>query len=330
MRAPRVWRTICRIAWTATLSLLVGFLVACDARSQAPLRLGFIAWPGHQPFILARDLGFFGKEAIQIADYTSTSQVLSALRSGTLDAAGTTMDEALLIAQDLPDIKLILILDVSNGADAVISKPEIASLADLRGKRIGYEASALGAYVLNRTLEHAKLRTEDVKLVSVRADQHESVFREGGVDAIVTFEPTSSRLLASGAKVLFDSTKLPGEIMDVLVVREPSLKASPERINKLVSGWGKALKYMNDNRDDANKRLSAGLRLSPAELASAYAGIRLVDLEENKKHFSSSPPALLAPMRRLADVMVAGKLLSRPAQVEALIEPGPVTRWKPE
>jgi hypothetical protein len=87
---------------------------------------------------------------------------------------------------------------------------------------------------------------------------------------------------------------------------------------------------MNDNRDDANKRLSAGLRLSPAELASAYAGIRLVDLEENKKHFSSSPPALLAPMRRLADVMVAGKLLSRPAQVEALIEPGPVTRWKPE
>jgi NitT/TauT family transport system substrate-binding protein len=265
-----------------------------------------------------------------MVEHTSSTNVLSALRSGTLDAAGTTMDEALLIAQDLPDIKLILILDVSNGADAVISKPEIASLADLRGKRIGYEASALGAYVLNRTLEHAKLRTEDVKLVSVRVDQHESVFREGGVDAIVTFEPTRSRLLASGAKVLFDSTKLPGEITDVLIVREASLKASPERIDKLLSGWGKALKYMNDNRDEVNKRFSTGLRLSLAEVSSAYAGIRLTDLEENKKLLSGSPPALLAPMRRLADMMFASKLLTRPAQVEALVEPGPVARWKPE
>jgi len=330
MCAPRIWRTIYRVAWAATLSLLVGFLVACDAKPQAPLRVGFIPWPGHQPLILARDLGFFGNDAIQMADYPSTTQVLSALRSGALDAAGTTVDEALLVAQDLPDIKLILVLDISNGADVVISKPEIASLADLRGKRIGYEASALGGYVLNRMLEHAKLRTEDVKLVSVRVDQHESVFREGGVDAIVTFEPTRSRLLASGAKVLFDSTQMPGEIMDVLVVRESSLKASPERINKLLTSWGKALKYMNDNRDDANKRLSAGLRLSLAEVSSAYAGVRLADLEENKKLFSGSPPALVAPMRRLADVMFAGKLLTRPAQVEALIEPGPVARWKPE
>jgi NitT/TauT family transport system substrate-binding protein len=292
--------------------------------------VGLIAWPGYQPFILARDLGFLGNEPIQIGEYPSNSQILSALRSGTLDVACTTMDEALLVAQDLPDIKIILVLDKSNGADAVISKPEIASLADLRGKRVGYEASALGAYMLNRMLEHAKLRTEDLKLVSVRVDQHESVFREGGVDAIVTFEPTRSRLLASGAKVLFDSTMLPGEIMDVLVARESSLKANPERINKLLSSWSKALKYMNDNRDDANKRLSAGLRLSLAEASSAYAGVRLADLEENKKLLSGSPPALLAPMRRLADVMLAGKLLSRPAQVEALVDPGPVARWKPE
>ena len=319
-----------RLAWTAILTLLVGLFIACDSKPRAPLRIGVVPWPGSEPLVLARDLGFFGDDTIQIADHSSTTQTLNALRSGAIEVACTTLDEALLVYRDVPDVKLILVLDVSNGADAVVSKPEIATLADLRGKRIGYEASGQGAYVLSRTLEHAKLRPEDVKLKSLRINEHEKAFLEGSVDAVVTFEPTRSRLLASGARVLFDSTQLPGEIMDVMIVRGAALKDKPERINKVLSGWSKALKYMNEKRDEANKRLSARLNLSPAEVPKAFEGLRIMNLEENKKLFSGSPPALLAPMRRLADSMLAGKLLSRPAEVETLVEPGPVVRWKPE
>src|SRR6185436_4054176 len=146
--------------------------------------------------------------------------------------------------QDIADLKIVLVLDFSNGADVVMAKPDIGSLQELRGRRIGYETTPFGAYMLTRSLEHAGLRLDEVKMVSVELDQHEKAFRAGEVDAIVTSEPSRSRLLATGAKLLFDSSKIPSEVTDVLVARESYLKSNPEAVEALLRGWFKALKYM--------------------------------------------------------------------------------------
>lgn len=57
----------------------------------------------------------------------------------------------------------------------------------------------------------------------LEVDEHEGAFGSGKVDAVVTFEPVRSRLLARGAVQIFDRRQIPGEIIHVLVMRTDAM-----------------------------------------------------------------------------------------------------------
>ena len=61
---------------------------------------------------------------------------------------------------------------------------------------------------------------KDIKIVFLGVSEHERAFKNGKVDAVVTFGSARTKLLAAGAKQLFDSSQIPGEIVDVLIVSE--------------------------------------------------------------------------------------------------------------
>lgn len=323
-------RRIDRRSFLISCSLPLLCVAGCGSRPAAPLRVGMFPWIGYEPILIARDLGYYDKQPVEVLDLSSATQVLRAFRNGAIEAASLTMDEVLLLSQDIPDLRVILVFDLSNGADVVLGKPEIGSLADLRGKKVAYEATALGAYMLSRALEEAGLRAGDVTAVSAQIDEHERVYREGGVDAVVTFEPARSRILAQGARILFDSSKMPNEIVDVLVIRDQHLKASPDVVRALIRGWSRALRYMAEHEDDALARIGPRQKLSKEELRAALALVKIPDLAENRRLLGGSPPPLLAPVRRLADHMLGHKLLQRPADVGALLASGPVLAVQPE
>ena len=206
--------------------LLIAILanVGCSGEPQLPFRVGTNVWPGYEPLYLAREQGLYPPSAgLRLVEYTSASEVIQAFRNGTIDAAALTLDEVLLLAETTPDLGIVLVLDISHGADVILAQPAISSLRDLKGKRVGLESTALGAYVLTRALQTAGMRQDDVRKISLEVDEHEQAFKKGRVDAVVTFEPVRTRLMASGARQLFDSSMLPGEIVDVLVVRRTLL-----------------------------------------------------------------------------------------------------------
>ncbi len=167
--------------------VLITVLAGCQPPSE-PVRLGFFTWPGYEPLALAADLGFY-ERPVRIVDYSSATQVLRAFRNTDIELGALTLDEVLLLAEDVPEVRIVLVLDVSHGADVILGRPGFARFEDLRGRRVGYEATALGAYMLARALEMHGMAAADVIPVAVQADEHERAFREDRVDAIVTFEP---------------------------------------------------------------------------------------------------------------------------------------------
>lgn len=104
------------------------------------------------------------------------------------------------------NISVVLITDVSNGADVILGKPEIQSLKDLKGRRVG-------------------------------------AFKQGTVDAVVTFEPVRSNLLKSGAKLLFDSTQIPGEIEGL---RIPDIQESKKVVVKTDTSLLNAVRRLSE------------------------------------------------------------------------------------
>lgn len=300
---------------------LIAVFTGCERRVVQPLRVGTNVWPGYEPLYLARSLGYIQKDHIQLVELTSTTEVIRAFRNGAIEVAALTLDEALFVAQYDSSVRIVLVMDISNGADAVIGKGAIKTLADLKDKRIGVETTALGAYMLTRLLEKAGLKREDVKIISLSVGEHEEAFAKDKIDAVITFEPVRSRLLASGANKLFDSSQIPGEIVDVLVVGENCRQGYAISILKeLVQGWFRALDYLKTNPREAADRMRGRLRLPVDDILASYQLLELPSKVRNSELLTGPKPFLLNVAEKLAAKMMDDGLLDNKPDVGLLFD----------
>ncbi|MBR0568099.1 ABC transporter substrate-binding protein [Azoarcus sp. L1K30] len=286
-----------------------------------PLRFGANAWPGYASLRAAEVLGLITPAQLQVLDFPSTSMVLSAFRNGMIDVAGLTLDEALMLAAEEQAPRIILVFDFSAGADVVLAQPGIVSVAQLKGARVGVETEALGAYLIGRALAGAGLSAEDVDIVSIPLDGHESAFVAGQVDALVTFDPVRSSLLARGAKLLFSSRAIPGEIVDVLVVRAPLLARRKADLRALVDAHFAGRARMLANPADVAAKLEARLSLSEAQFRAALGLMEMPDVPANRRLLGQGEGGLAATLERMGQVMRSLGLLEQVPVLDALLVP---------
>lgn len=298
----RTWRS-----WAVLLLTLLG----CTPEPEPPLRIGTNVWPGYEPLYLARDLGYFDATPVRLVEYTSATEVSRAFRNGAIEAAALTLDEALSLLQYGVAARVVLVMDISHGADVVLARPEIKELRAIKGRRVGAESSALGAYVLARALQIGGLSHNDVTVIAMPVSEQEQAFKDKRVDALVTFEPIRTHLLAQGARQLFDSSQIPGEIVDVLVVRQDYIDKHPQQVKSLITKWFSSLEYMNIHPDDSSRHMTKRLAVSPAEVSLLFYGLRIPGVEENRRLLGRTPPDLLAPAQKLMQTLLKQGLLNK-------------------
>ena len=304
----------------AWMALMAALAAASSAQAVEPLRVGINSWPGYQPLRLADEIKGWEKNGIiHIEQFASSSQTLAAFRAGTLDAAALTLDEALRLLEEKIPVRVILVMDFSNGADAILGRPGIKKFSGLAGKRIGVEKSAVGGYMIMRALEKHGMKPAQVQTVPIAFDAHENAFTSGQVDAVVTFEPVRTRLLKAGAVELFGSGEIPREITDVLVVREQTARKRFRVLKTLVDGWFAAIDYKEDNPEEAMSRL-AGLMGIPVQAAKdGFMGLQLPSARVNMELLAGDNPALKKPMFMLIRVMHDGGMLKSPPPVGGIL-----------
>lgn len=298
----RTWR-----GWAVLLLALLG----CTPEPEPPLRIGTNVWPGYEPLYLARDLGYFDATPVRMVEYPSATEVSRAFRNGAIEAGALTLDEVLSLVQYGIAARVVLVLDTSHGADVLLGKPNLKELKDIKGRRVGVESGALGAYLLTRALQIAGLTHKDIRVVSVPASEQEQAFKDNRVDAVVTFDPARTRLLAQGARQLFDSSQIPGEIVDVLVVRQDYINKHPQQVKRLIMKWFSSLEYMNNHPDDSSRHMTKRLAVSPEEVSLLFNGLRIPGVEENRKLLGGTPPDLLAPAQKLMQTLLKQRLLNK-------------------
>lgn len=301
-------------------ALLTSTLVGCIQKLPDPLRVGYIVWPGYESLYLARDLGYYKDTPIRLVDYPSNSEVIRAFRNNNLQAAALTLYEALLVAETEPSARVVLILDSSNGADAILAMPKIKTLEAIKGKRVGVESGALGGFILTRALEKVNLKPKDVQIVSLGLSEHEQAFKRKKVDAVVTSEPTGSKLLTDGANLLFDSSEIPGEILDVLVVREELLKKQSSATQALLDGYFSALNYLKENPQDAARRIAPREGVTPQQFLKSLEGLVIHDLQENKQILGKTDTLSREKVKKVSQFMLDNKLLNKQINPTSLFD----------
>lgn len=306
------------------LGLLVLVSCGCSRPPPAPLRVGVNPWVGYDALVLAREQGQLDAARVTIVELGSSAHSQRSLRNQVLEAAALTLDETLRLADQGFPVSIIAVLDLSHGADAVLGRASIERPADLAGKTIGVEDSAVGAFLLGRALQTANLDQHSVTIRRLEASDHEPAWRTGKIDALVTYEPVRSHLLRQGARIVFDSRQLPGEIIDVLVVRNDVLADRPEDVTALLVAWELG-RYRLDRRDPAAlEMLAKGTELDPAAYRQTLDGLTLLPLVESHAWLSGQPPLLAEKSEGIATELLNMGLIQNPVTVEPLIaaEPG--------
>ena len=297
-------------------------LRSCIRMPDEPLRVGTNVWPGYECLYLARGLGYYEGTAIDLVEFPSSSEVLRAYRNETIEVAALTFDEVLYLSTvQKRDSRVVLITDFSTGGDVIIAKSEFEDMQSLRGQRIGIESSALGAFVITRALEKAGMSRNDIVIVALEVSEHESAFKEGQVDAVVTFEPVRSKLLDLGGRILFDSSQIPNEIVDVLVTSEEVLSSNRRRSLKiLIEGWFHALDYLREKPRDAARLIAPREGVDPEQFLQMLELIRIPDLEENKELLGRSDELFNDGMRGLYKIMLEEGLLEKQTDPLSLLD----------
>lgn len=306
-----------------TIQLLYSFLSPRDRESFGPIVVGANVWTGYEPLWLARDLNFLGSR-VHLMESTSATQVMSGFLNHTIDVAALTLDEALTLPRLGVDYQIILILDISDGADALLASAEIESIKALQGKKVGVEDTAVGALLLAESLQAGGLAMSDVRIKRVLANDHEKMFLSGEVDAIATFDPVRLRLVKSGAKTLFDSSMIKGTIVDVLVAHRFTIENRSQELQELLTAWFQATRYLRDHPEDAYPRMSKRLKLSADDVRECCGVVRFPDYEENLQLLETDKEEFLNRVSKIAKAMKDNDLLSNEIRLERIVDSRPL------
>ena len=255
--------------------------IAGCARPETALRIGSVVFPGYEFMFLAREMGILDDSRVRLVELQSNSDTLRALAAHQLDGAALNLDELLMARANGIALRVVLIMDASIGANAVMAHAPV-DLQHLEGRRIGVEDSAMGGVMLTALLQAAGLQANQVSVVSVRLDRTEEVFRLGAVDAVITAEPWAARIGRTGGRRIFDSAALPDRIFDVLAVRPEALENHADAVRYLIEGHFAAQDLFQKEPQAAYEWMAPRLQIDPAEVANVYYGLQLPTVAQNR------------------------------------------------
>lgn len=310
-----------RLSRVGALLCALGILSGCGGKAPSePLRIASSPWPGYEPIYLAREIGYLPADLANILELPSADITLESFRNRSVDMATLTLDETLELLASGVKLRILFVMDGSNGADAVMAKPAVKTLANLKGRHIAIENIPLGVYMLSRTLNAAKLSRDDVHIISSSENKQVDLYKSGKADVFITFEPFKSQLAELGAHVIFDSSQIPNEIFDLMVVHEDVFQARRKEVCQIGKQWFRTLDYTRLAAGDAHARMAKRLGVNVAEYQQMLAGITTPDRQENLRLLAGKAPAIAAPAANLVQVMLQERQLKQHADIHRALD----------
>lgn len=307
------------IAFRACLFFCL-LLASCTEQhaSSSPLIIGTNSWIGYEPLYLVKHAELAPELNLDLHRMNNNTEVMAAYRRGEIAAAGLTLDEAmLLLARQVP-LRIASILDISNGADKLLARPEINSISALKGRTIAVENTAVGALLLHSALASAGLELSEITVIPATVEQHQELYLSGKIDAVVTFAPYSTLLMNRGAKLLFDSSQMSdAKIIDVLIVRPELAEHRKADLDLLLKSLQSAMTLLIEQDPDALEFTGKNQKLPPSAWSNMLDGILLGNGRFHHQDLKSG--TLENAMRTLDKVMVQQGLLT--ASLQDKIQP---------
>lgn len=262
--------------------------------------VGWMPWEyGDSSGIIDKWADKYGIEidVVQINDYVESMNQYTA---GQFDACSMTNMDALTIpAAGGVDSTALIVGDFSNGNDAIILK-EGSTLKDIVGQPVNLVELSVSHYLLARALDSVGLSERDVSVINTSDADIVAAYTTSDVTAVTTWNPLVNEILSMPAATkVFDSSQIPGEIIDTLMVKTDVLQANPNFGKALTGAWYEIMAAMENSEEvlahmgDASGTDQAGYEAQLASTRMFYSPVDAVAFVNS--------PELKATMEYVAD-----------------------------
>lgn len=337
-------KTKTKTLFLAAMCLTVGMLTACsgggnDSNAQSgasassgaggaatgePLsfNMGVEPWVGYAPWWIAADQGIFKKYGldVKVVSFNQDSDINAAFASDNIKVANIATHTAIkMVGNNGLSLNGIVLLDQSKKADAILSKGNVKSIADLKGKKVAFEEGTTSDLLLREALKENNMTIDDVQVVYMPASDAGLALLSGKVDAAVTYEPYISTVKSKGeVQILFSGENAPGLISDLAVIKSDYLTAHPEVKDKLKQVWDETMAYWNSNKEAGNKIIAEKSGIDVADLPVILEGLNYYTSPDQEKLADSGE--FLQAAKNIQDILANQKVLNKQVDLEQMFQ----------
>ena len=289
--------------------------------------IGLFTWVGSAPLYIARDKGFFQNLGLnlEVKVFAENTDANAAFVSDRLNAVSPVTSEAVSLAANGADFRIVMVQDSSVGGDGILARNSIADISDFKGKKIAVEEGSVSHFFLLQVMAEAGLEANDFTLVNAGPDIAATAYRSGQVEIAVTYAPHLSKANREqpDGRIIYDSARMPTAIADLYVFNTEFLETNPQAADAFVRGVLQGLEFLKTNRAEGLAIASSALGISPEELEDGLLGVRLPDLAANLEMLANpeSNLYLLKSMESLAKFLKERKQIQQIPDLSKLIEP---------
>ena len=274
-----------RILGLVLTALVLLSAAPADAAPKKDFKVCWSIYVGWMPWGHLQSSGIMKKwadkygisvDVVQINDYVES---INQYTAGAYDGcAMTNMDALSVPAGGGVDTTALIVGDYSNGNDGIVLKGK-DTLADLKGQKVNLVELSVSHYLLARALEGVKLSEKDLTLVNTSDADIASAYGTPDVTAAVTWNPMLSDLVAApDSTQVFDSSSIPGEIIDVMMVNTATLKENPDFGKALVGAWYELMGIMSSPGEAGIAARTEMAKASGTDLAGFDAQLKTTQM----------------------------------------------------
>ncbi len=237
----------------------VAMLPAASAQTLEQVKVGLTNVATDVGFFIADKKGYFREAGITVATTTfaSAAKMIAPLGTGELDVGGGTVAAGLYNAVER-GINIKVVADKGSIAEGyeystLLVRKDLAdsgrykSLADLKGMTVATAAQGAGSEsALNEALKKGGLKFSDVNVVYMGFPEMLAAFKNKGIDAGITNEPTVTRTIEQGFAVRASPSAIyPGQQTAVVLYSDEFIKRRAVA-QKFMNAYIRALRDYND------------------------------------------------------------------------------------
>ncbi|MBO6176951.1 MAG: ABC transporter substrate-binding protein [Treponema sp.] len=304
------------------ISAVMIFVGCSKEKAKKKYVLATSAYPAFYLTYIAQEEGFYEKYGldVNVVYFPVYSDSVMAFSTGQADVIAIAMPDTIAPYINGVPIEVIAMLDNSSGADGIVGREGINTLADLKGKSVATEYGTIEHFFLAKRLESAGLSMKDIKFVNLSIADSGPAFLAKTVDAASLWEPTLSESLSRpGCKLLTNSEDTPGLIADVLAVNKNMPESDKIAFIKAIYD---SLDFYYKNPQKAISDMAKCAEISEEDMWVSMSGSKLFGPKEGYETLSSDAQdftALPYDVQEVAEFLYSIKMIETCPDVKGVI-----------